>query len=150
MKRKEVTPPASGNTWVYVGTEQKLGGCPGTDNYMDNFELAVSVEVDNVSSKICASNLNAFPLSLSSLSSPPLLRVISESRRSGNRKIQGLATGALLHRPVAAAWLGVEGRPGPFRAAPPTAPGEHLEGAEPTTEHGTLQASPWSWAGCQL
>lgn len=73
MKRKEVTPPASGNTWVYVGTEQKLGGCPGTDNYMDNFELAVSVEVDNVSSKICASNLNAFPLSLSSLSSPPLL-----------------------------------------------------------------------------
>lgn len=73
MKRKGVTPRASGNTWVYVGTEQKLGGCPGTDNYMDNFELAVSVEVDNVSSKICASNLNAFPLSLSSLSSPPLL-----------------------------------------------------------------------------
>lgn len=68
-----MTPRASGNTWVYVGTEQKLGGCPGTDNYMDNFELAVSVEVDNVSSKICASNLNAFPLSLSSLSSPPLL-----------------------------------------------------------------------------
>lgn len=57
--------------WEGVGVSRhgaELGGCPDTDNYVGNFELTVSMDVDKVSSKICVSNLNAFPLSFSSLS----------------------------------------------------------------------------------
>lgn len=78
---------ASGKTWVKVSTGQNLGGCPDRDNYVDNFESTVSMDVDQVSSKIHVSNLNAFPLCFSSLSlsllpcslsaSPPLRNSIN-------------------------------------------------------------------------
>lgn len=65
------------------------------------------------------------------------------SKRSGNWEVRGLVVGPRL-------WLvGVQGKPGPFRAASPTVIGapQKVQGPPRAWDH---QSSPWSWAGCRL
>lgn len=65
------------------------------------------------------------------------------SKRLGNWEVRGLVVGPHL-------WLvGVQGKPGPFRAASPTVTGapQKVQGPPRAWDH---QSSPWSWAGCRL
>lgn len=67
-----------------VRHQAELGGGSDRENYVDNFAMTVNRAVAKVSSKICVSNLNAFPfhlsLSLASFApsaSPPLRNSIN-------------------------------------------------------------------------